>query len=199
MGKLIADQSVSLDGFSAGPNLAMGNGLGDGGEQLHDWMFSGGASTGRDGVAIEDPQALLAGAGAVVVGRRMFDFGEEPWGDPPPFHNNPVFVVTHRPHAPIPMQGGTSYTFVTDGLEAAIARARDAAGDRKVVVLGGAEIIRECISGGLLDELRLHVVHIVLGGGTALLAGLDPSRVSLERIGLIDADGVTHMTFRLAR
>jgi dihydrofolate reductase len=129
----------------------------------------------------------------------MFDLGEEPWGDPPPFHNNPVFVVTHRPHAPIAKQGGTTYTFVTEGLEAALARARDAAGDRNVAVLGGAEIIQQCIRGGLLDELRLDVVHIVLGGGTAFFGGLDPSDVALERIGLIDADGATHLTFRLAR
>jgi dihydrofolate reductase len=196
VGKVVADQSVSLDGFSAGPNLGMGNGMGDGGERLHDWMGSEAGRTERDGAAVED---IFAGAGAVVVGRRMFDLGEEPWGDPPPFHNNPVFVVTHRPHAPIAKQGGTTYTFVTDGLEAALARARVAAGDRNVVVLGGAEIIRQCIRGGLLDELRLHVVHTVLGGGTALFAGLDPTGVALERVGLIDAEGATHVTFRLAR
>ena len=199
MSKVIADQSVSLDAFSAGPNVGMGNGMGDGGEELHTWMFSEGGRTGRDGAAIEGPQELLAGAGAGVVGRRMFDLGEEPWGDPPPFHNNPVFVVTHRPHPPIPKRGGTTYSFVTDGLEAALAKARQAAGDRNVAVLGGADIIRQCIQGGLLDELRLHVVHIVLGGGTALFGGLGPAEVALERIGLIDADGATHLTFRLAR
>ncbi len=146
------------------------------------------------GTVIADQSVSLDG---FVVGRRMFDLGEEPWGDPPPFHNNPVFVVTHRPHAPIAKQGGTTYTFVTDGLEAALARARDAAGDRNVTVAGGAEIIRQCIRGGLLDELRLHVVHTVLGGGTALFGGLDPAGVALERIGLIDADGATHLTFRV--
>jgi dihydrofolate reductase len=195
--KVIADQSVSLDGFSAGPNVGMGNGMGDGGEALHTWIFSEGGRTGRDGAAIEGPQELLAGAGAVVVGRRIFDLGEQPWGDPPPFHNKPVFVVTHRPHAPIAKQGGTTYTFVTDGLEAALGQAGDAAGDQDVAVLGGAEIIRQCIRGGLLDELRLHVVHIVIGGGVALFGGLDPADVALERIALIDADGATHFTFRL--
>jgi dihydrofolate reductase len=199
VGKVIADQSVSLDGFSAGPNVGMGNGMGDGGEGLHTWIFSAGGRTGRDGAAVEGPQELLAGAGSVVVGRRMFDLGEEPWGDPPPFQNNPVFVVTRRPHAPIAKQGGTTYTFVTDGLEAALRRARAAAGDRDVAVLGGAEIIRQCIRDGLLDELRLHVVHSLLGGGTALFGGLDPADVALERIGLVDADGATHLTFRLAR
>jgi dihydrofolate reductase len=199
VGKVIADQSISLDGFSAGPNVAMTNGMGDGGEDLHTWVFSEHGRTGRDGAAIEGPQELLSGAGAVVVGRRMFDLGEEPWGDPPPFHDNPVFVVTHRPHPPIAKQGGTIYTFVTDGLDTALAQARAAAGHRTVAVLGGAEIIRQCIRGGLLDELRLHIVHIVLGGGTPLFAGLAPSEVALERIGLSDADGATHLTFRLPR
>jgi len=197
MGKVIADISVSLDGFSAGPNVAMENPMGDGGEGLHTWMGSEAGRTGRDGTAVEGPQELLAGAGAVVVGRRMFDLGEEPWGDPPPFHDNPVFVVTHRAHAPIVKLGGTTYTFVTEGLEAALARARDAAGDRDVAVLGGAAIIQQCIRGGLLDELRLHVVHTLLGGGMALFGGLDPAGVALERIGLIDADGATHLTFRV--
>ncbi len=199
MGRVIADISVSLDGFSAGPNVAMENPMGDGGEGLHTWMETEAGRAGRGGAAVEGPQALLAGAGAVVVGRRMFDLGEEPWGDPPPFHNNPVFVVTHRAHPPIAKQGGTTYTFVTDGLEAALARARDAAGDRNVAVLGGPEVIQQCIRGGLLGELRLHIVHTLLGGGTALFAGLDPAGVALERIGLIDADGATHLTFRLAR
>src|SRR3989442_497754 len=150
----------------------MGNGMGDGGEELHTWMFAEGRPTVRDGATIEGPQELLAGAGSVVVGRRMFDLGEEPWGDPPPFHNNPVFVVTHRPDTPIAKQGRTTYTFVTDGVEAALARARDAAGDRDVAVLGGAEVIRQCIRGGLLDQLRLHLLHIVLGGGPALFGRL---------------------------
>ena len=197
MGKVIADISVSLDGFSAGPNVTMENPMGDGGEGLHTWMESEGGRAGSGGTAVEGPQELLGGAGAVVVGRRMFDLGKEPWGDPPPFHGNPVFVVTHRAHAPIDMQGGTTYTFVTEGLEAALARARDAAGDRDVAVLGGPEILQQCIQGGLLHELRLHVVHTLLGGGTALFAGLDPAGVALERIGLIDAEGVTHLTFRV--
>ena len=173
MGRVIADQSVSLDGFSAGPNVRIGNGMGDGGEELHDWMWSEAGRTGRDGTAVEGPQELLAGAGAVVVGRRMFDLGEEPWGDPPPFHNNPVFVVTHRPKAPVVKQGGTTYTFVTDGLDATLARAREAAGGRDVVVLGGAAVIQQCLKGGLLDELYIHLVHVLLGGGTRLFGDLD--------------------------
>ena len=195
MGKVILDQSVSLDGFSAGPNVGVGNPMGDGGEALHAWMWSEGGRTGSGGEVLED---LFAGAGAVVVGRRMFDFGEEPWGDDPPFHR-PVFVVTHRPKATVEKQGGTTYTFVTDGLEGALARARATAGERDVVVLGGAAVIQQCIRAGLLDELRLHIAHTLLGGGTSLFAGLDAASVSLERTDLIGAEGVTHLSFRVER
>jgi dihydrofolate reductase len=199
VGRVIADQSVSLDGFSAGPNVRIGNGMGDGGEELHDWMWSEAGRTGRDGTAVEGPQELLAGAGAVVVGRRMFDLGEEPWGDPPPFHNNPVFVVTHRPKAPVVKQGGTTYTFVTDGLDGTLARAREAAGGRDVVVLGGADVIQQCLKGGLLDELHIHLVHVLLGGGTRLFGDLDAASATFERERVIDAEGVTHLRFRLAK
>jgi dihydrofolate reductase len=197
MGKVIADHSVSLDGFGAGPNVAMDNPMGDGGEGLHEWMWSEAGRTGRDGTMVDGPQELLAGAGAIVVGRRMFDLGEEPWGDPPPFHDNPVFVVTHRAHAPIVKQGGTTYTFVTDGLHATLARAREAARGRDVVVLGGADVIRQCLKGGLLDELQLHVVHVLLGGGTRLFGDMDAASAAFERTRVIDADGVTHLRFRL--
>src|ERR687885_435678 len=119
MGKVIADQSMSLDGFSTGPNVGMGNGMGDGGEQLHDWMFSEGDGAGINaGVREATPFNLLQRSGAVVVGRRMFDLGVEPWGENPPFHQ-PVFVVTHRGTDPIVKEGGTTYTFVTGGVAAA--------------------------------------------------------------------------------
>src|SRR5512133_3171280 len=199
MGRVIGDQSVSLDGFSTGPEVGTDNPMGLGGEGLHTWIWSEVERTGRDGTAVEGPQELLAGAGAGVVGRRMFDLGEEPWGDPPPFHGNTVFIITHRAHAPIVKQGGTTYTFVTEGLEAALARARDTAGDRDVAVLGGADIIQQCIRGGLLDELRLHIVHTVLDGGTSLFGGLSQAGISFARTRLIDAEGVTHLTFRVER
>jgi dihydrofolate reductase len=130
----------------SGPNVGIGNPLGDGGERLHAWMWREEGRTGRGGEVLED---LFASAGAVLMGRRMFDLGEEPWGDDPPFHR-PVFVVTHRAKATVVKQGGTTYTFVTDGLEG---------GDRDVVVLGGAAVIQQCIRVGLLDELRLHIAH----------------------------------------
>ena len=155
MGRVIADQSVSLDGFSAGPTVRIGNGMGDG--------------------------------------------GEEPWGDPPPFHNNPVFVVTHRPKAPVVKQGGTTYTFVTDGLDATLARAREAAGGRDVVVLGGADVIRQCIKAGLPDELQIHLVHVLLGDGTRFFGDLDAASATFECNRVIDAEGVTHLRFRLVK
>lgn len=195
MGNVFADQSMSLDGFSAGPNVGMDNGMGDGGEALHEWMFHQGGKTGHRGEALED---LFGSTGAVVVGRRTFDLGEKPWGDDPVFHR-PVFVVTHRPKATVTKQGGTSYTFVTDGLEAAIAQAHAAAGDRDVLVLGGATIIQECLRAGLLNELRLHVAHLVLGAGTSLFAGVDSATLALERTRLIDAEGVSHFSFRVGK
>jgi dihydrofolate reductase len=195
VGSVIADQSVSLDGFSAGPNVRIGNGMGDGGEQLHEWMSREGGRTGRGGEVLED---LFESAGAVVVGRRMFDLGEEPWGDDPPFHR-PVFVLTHRPKAPVVKQGGTTYTFVTDGLDATLARAREAAGGRDVVVLGGADVIQQCLKGGLLDEFHIHLAHVLLGGGTRLFGDLEAASATFERTRVIDAEGVTHLRFRLVK
>jgi dihydrofolate reductase len=182
---------MSLDGFSAGPNVGMDNGMGDGGERLHEWQF-------REGVRPRVLEELFgSNTGAVVVGRRTFDLGEKPWGDNPPFHR-PVFVVTHRPKATVTKEGGTTYTFVTGGVEHAIDQARTTAGDRDVVVLGGATIIQQCIRAGLVDELRLHLAHILLGAGTSFFAGLDPTTVALERRQLLDTDaGVTHLTFQV--
>lgn len=193
MPKVFADHSMSLDGFSAGPNIGMDNGMGEGGEALHEWMFHDGGKSGHRGEALED---LFGSTGAVVVGRHTFDLGERPWGENPPFHR-PVFVVTHRPKAVVTKQGGTTYTFVTDGLEAAVAQGRAAAGDRDVVVLGGASIIQQCLGAGLLSELRLHVAHILLGAGTSLFGGVNPAAFALERTRLIDAEGVSHLTFRV--
>src|ERR671933_1056399 len=197
MWKVIADQSMSLDGFSTGPNVGVGNGMGDGGEQLHDWMFSEGDGAAINaGVREDTPFNLLRRSGAVVVGRRMFDLGVEPWGENPPFHQ-PVFVVTHRATAPIVKEGGTTYTFVTGGVAAALARAKEAAGGKDVAVLGGADVIRQCAEAGLLEELRLHLAHVLLGDGTRLFDRIDPTRATLARARVVDAPGVTHVTFRL--
>ena len=190
MGRVFADQSISLDGFSAGPNVGASNPMGDGGEELHAWQFRGGRRR-------EVLDALFgAGTGAVVVGRRTFDLGERFWGDEPPFHL-PVFVVTHRPEAPVTKRGGTTYTFVTGGVEPALAQARATAGERDVVVLGGAAVVQQCLRAGVLDELRLHLAHILLGGGTPFFGGLDPARLAFERTRVVDEEGVTHLDLRV--
>jgi dihydrofolate reductase len=147
MAKVTSEISMSLDGFITGPNVSVGNGMGDDGDRLHDWRFD--AKTETD-VAIVDE--IYESTGAVLIGKRMFDVGFEPWGDPPPF-GMPVFVVTHEEREPLPMQGGTTYTFVTDGIEAALELARAAAGDKNVGIWGGANIIREYLRAGLLDEI----------------------------------------------
>jgi dihydrofolate reductase len=198
MGKVIADQSISLDGFSAGPNVAVGNGMGDGGDALHAWMgWEDGGPAARAGGADDlSPFALLQRSGAVVVGRRMFDVGEGPWGDDPPFHQ-PVFVVTHRAQAPIVKEGGTTYTFVTSGVGAALAQAQEAAGGKDVAVLGGADVIRQLAEAGLLDELWLHLAPILLGDGTRLFERMDPQRVTLARTHVVAAPGVTHFRFQV--
>jgi dihydrofolate reductase len=194
--KVIADQSMSLDGFSTGPNVGMENGMGDRGDRLHEWMgWEDGGPAARAGLDDElTPFDLLKRSGAVVVGRRTFDVGEEPWGDDPPFHQ-PVFVVTNRPKAPIVKKGGTTYTFVTGGIAAALALAKEAAGGRDVTVLGGADVIRQFAEAGLLDELQLHLAHVLLGDGTRLFDGIDPKRVTLKRTRVVDAPCATHLTF----
>ena len=136
MAKVTSEISMSLDGFITGPNVRVGNGMGDDGDRLHDWRFN--AKTETDAAIVDE---VYESTGAVLIGKRMFDVGFEPWGDPPPF-GMPVFVVTHEERAPLPMQGGTTYTFVADGIEAALELARAAAGDKNVGIWGGANIIR---------------------------------------------------------
>jgi dihydrofolate reductase len=195
MGRVFAELSVSLDGFIAGPNVRVGNGMGDGGERLHEWMFPADGSRGRIDEAREE---MFGTSGGVLMGRRMFDVGEKPWGENPPFHM-PVFVVTHRAGDPLVKQGGTTYHFVTGGIDPALERATAAAGDRDVVLLGGADVIRQFVSAGLVDELRIHLVSVLLGDGTRLFEGMGPEHIELECTRVIGEPGVTHLTFRVAK
>jgi dihydrofolate reductase len=213
MSQVIVDLSMSLDGFVAGPGPTLEEPLGAGGEQLHEWAFAalswreqhglGGGEASVDSDVIEESRRA---AGATVMGRRMFSGGEGPWeddptrngwwGDEPPFHQ-PVFVLTHHAREPLPMEGGTTFTFVTDGIEAAIAQARAAAGDAGVHVAGGGEAVREALRAGLVDELQLHVVPILLGAGTRLLDGVP---AGLERTRVLESPtGVTHLRYRVTR
>jgi dihydrofolate reductase len=129
------------------------------------------------------------------MGRRTFDVGVGPWGDNPTFHA-PCFVVAHHPHEPVIREGGTTYSFVTDGIESALERARAAAGDKDVIVMGGASIAQQCIKARLLDEIRLHLVPLLLGEGTRLFDRLGTDPIELETTQVIDAPGVTHFRFR---
>jgi dihydrofolate reductase len=161
MGIVYFELSMSLDGFTTGPNVSDDNLMGDGGEGLHDWMFEG--KTGEDS---------------------------------PTFHA-PVFVVTNRPHDPIAKDGWTTYHFVTGGLEAAFEWARSAAGDKDIAIVGGADIVRQCLNAGLVDEARLHVIPIVLGGGRRLFDGVDAGDLQFAMTRAVAADGVAHLTLRV--
>jgi dihydrofolate reductase len=168
--------------------VRVGNGLGDGGERLHDWMFD--AKTDEDA---EIFTAIKAPLGSVIVGKRMFEVGFEPWGDPPPF-GMPVMVVTHEKRAPLPMRGGTTYFFVS-GIEAALEQARAAAGGKDVGVWGGGNIISQYLKAGLLDEMHLHVAPMLLGDGVRLFQSLQPGTIELRRQSAVETPAATH--FRL--
>ncbi|HEX2393641.1 MAG TPA: dihydrofolate reductase family protein [Solirubrobacterales bacterium] len=210
MPRLRCQIAISLDGYVAGPNQGEEHPLGEGGEQLHEWIVNLAAwraSHGREGGEVNASTPVVEAAtrnlGAVLMGRNMFGpvrgpWGEDPWqgwwGEEPPFHL-PVFVLTHHARPPLTL-GDTTFHFVTEGLETAVQRAREAAGDRDVSVGGGGETVRQCIAAGLLDELTLNVVPILLGGGARLFDGLGPE-VSLEQVRAVEAPGVTHLTYRL--
>ena len=193
MGKVTCEISTSLDGFITGPDVRVGNGMGDDGDRLHDWMFD--AKTEADDAIVEEK---FASTGAIVIGKRMFDVGFETWGDPPPF-GMPVFVVTHEEREPLPMQGGTTYTFVADGTEAALGLARAAADDKNVGVWGGANIIREYLRAGLLDEMQIHLIPILLGDGIRLFEDLGPERIELRRTSSIETPSATHFRFEVVK
>ena len=212
MAKVRFDISVSLDGFVAGPNPTEEIPLGEGGEQLHEWALAleawrkpHGQEGGEVNASTEVMEASRANVGATVMGRNMFGgegpWGDDPWqgwwGDDPPFHM-PVFVVTHHARETEEKQGGTTYTFVTEGVEAALEQAREAAGGKDVAIAGGASIAQQYLRAGLLDELTLHVVPVLLGGGTRLFDNLEGAQVGLEQTRVVDAPGVTHITYRVA-
>jgi dihydrofolate reductase len=215
MSRLTLDISMSLDGFIAGPNQSLEHPLGEGGERLHEWAIrlaswrerhdlSGGETNPDDEVVAES----LRANGAVVMGRRMFSGGEGPWeddpradgwwGDEPPFRV-PVFVLTNHPRETVTKQGGTSFTFVTDGIDAALEQARAAAGDKDVSLAGGASVVQQYLKAGLLDELQIHLVPVLLGGGVSNFDRLGTDPVELESTRVIESPAVTHLRFRVVR
>jgi dihydrofolate reductase len=201
--------SISLDGFVAGPDQSPENPLGLGGMRLHEWAFATrawraghGQEGGVEGIDSEVVAKATENVGASIMGRKMFGGGEGPWdeswtgwwGDAPPFHT-PVFVLTHHPRKPLQMDGGTTFTFVTDGVDSALAQAREAAGERDVTVPGGANAIQQFLAAGLLEELQLHVVPVLLGAGERLLENVgDPRLTPLE---VLASPAVTHVTYRV--
>jgi dihydrofolate reductase len=213
MSKLRCQISVSLDGFVAGPNQSLENPLGEGGMRLHEWVFPLAAwrqSHGQEGGEVNESNRIVEDSvenvGAAVMGRNMFGPpGGGPWGDEqwtgwwdedPPYHY-PVFILTHHPRDPLVMKGGTTFHFVTDGIESALEQARDAAGGKDVVLWGGAQVINQYLAAGLLNELELHVVPVVLGDGARLFDNLGDAEVKLEQLWAIEAPGVTHLTYRV--
>jgi dihydrofolate reductase len=211
VGSVRCQISISLDGFFAGPEQSPENPLGIGGMRLHDWAVATrawNAQHGRDGgepgVDSDVAERASEGVGAYIMGRRMFGGGEGAWDlewtgwwdREPPFHV-PVFVLTHHEREPLPMQGGTTFEFVTEGVEAALARAREAAGDGDVMIAGGGSAIQQYLRAGLLDELQLHIAPVLLGDGERLLENVgDPV---LEPVEVLGSPAVTHITYRVGR
>jgi dihydrofolate reductase len=191
MSKVGLDVSMSLDGFIAGPNVREAEPMGDGGERLHEWMFRKGPDAEIEiEIDLGVRREFDATVGATVIGRRTFDLGVGPWGGTP-WPGMPSFVVTHRTQPDLLGRNGGLFAF--DGLEAAARRARQAAGHTNVLVLG-ADVARQLLRAGLLDEVRIHLVPLLLGGGTRLFDG---ERAELIPEGKPVTGTVTHLRFRV--
>jgi dihydrofolate reductase len=214
MAKTKVHITSSLDGFVAGPNQSEEEPLGEGGEELHEWMIklkawreSHGMEGGDENASSEFVADLEKEFGAVIMGRNMFGpIGGGPWkddswkgwwGDNPPYHS-PVYVLTHHEREPVEMQGGTTFYFVTDGIESAHAKAQEAAGDQDVLVTGGASAVNQFLAAGLIDEITINVVPQLLGSGERLLEGVGPD-IKLEQLRAVEAPGVAHLSYRVVK
>ena len=211
MSELRFNIAMSLDCFVAGPRQSEQDPLGVGGEQLHKWLFPLAAfreTHGEEGGDVNASTPVVErwteNIGAGVMGRNMFGggpgpWGEDPWtgwwGDDPPFHH-PVFVLTHHPREPLELQGGTTFHFVTDGIESALDQARESAGGKDVSLAGGASVAQQYLAAGLVDEIGISLVPVLLGDGARLFDNLGDAAIELEQVRAIDAPGVTHLTYR---
>ncbi len=185
MSTVVIDMSMSLDGYIAAPNDVPGQGLGEDGMRLHNWAF-------------DDPSVfekvygnLLEETGAVIMGRRSYDNSIQEWGGQGPLGDVPCFVVTHRAFEP----ASPVFTVVTDGIEQALVKAREAAGDKRIGLMG-ANLDQQYLAAGLVDEIRIHLINVLLGGGRRLFDQL-PERVELEQAGVSETDGATHIAYRV--
>jgi dihydrofolate reductase len=213
MSNVRAHISVSADGYVAGPNQSKDNPLGEGGEELHDWVIELKAwrePHGREGGEVNASTPVVeensANIGAEIMGRGKFGppdggpWADDPWpgwwGEDPPFHM-PVFVVTNHEREPLTLSD-TTFTFVTDGIEAALEQAKEAAGEQDVLIGGGADIINQYLAAGLVDEIEVHVAPLILGGGARLFDDVGPD-LKLEQLRAVEAPGVAHLKYRVVK
>jgi dihydrofolate reductase len=212
MSKLRLQVAMSLDGFVAGPEQSEENPLGIGGMQLHEWAVrleafrrQHGEEGGDVNASTPVVEGMFENVGATVMGRNMFGGGPGPWGDDPwpgwwgenPPYHHPVFVLTHHPREPLELEGGTTFHFMTDGIESALEQAKAAAGGKDVSLGGGARAVQQYLAAGLLDEMLISIVPVFLGGGSRLFDGLGDPPPKLEQIEAIEAPGVAHVRYRV--
>ncbi len=190
MSKTIVDLSMSLDGFTSGPSISLELPMGNGGERLHEWLFN--SKTDIDKKILEE---LVETSGAVILGRRTYDVGiGEPWGGVSPF-SVPAFVVSNgRPEKMV-----DGFSFINDGIESALNRAKSIAGNKNVWIMGGANLAGQYIKDKLIDELHIHLVSMILGAGNRLFEKTGPSVIELEKIKSIESTGVTHLEYRIVK
>ena len=210
MSKLKVNITMSLDGFVAGPDQSESDPLGVGGEQLHEWLVSlktfretHGGEGGEVNASTPIAEEILGNVGATIMGRNMFGGGPGPWGDDhwtgfwgddPPYHH-PVFVLTRYEREPLEMEGGTTFHFVTDGIESALEQARAAAGEKDVSIGGGANVVQQYLAAGLLDEILVSIRPIFLGAGARLFDNLGEPPPKLRQVQAVEAPGVTHIRY----
>ena len=204
MSKTKLSMSISLDGYVAGPGQDEDDPLGRGGEDLHGWMFGSNAEHPANAQVREE---ILAGMGATIMGRNMFgpvrgEWGDSEWagwwGDEPPYHC-PVFVLTHHGREPVEMKGGTTFHFVTGGIEAAHEEAKAVAADEDISIAGGASCARQYLAAGLIDEIDLQIAPLLLGDGERLFEGFEPGQLNLEVTRVLEAPGATHISYSVGR
>ena len=210
VGQVKTSITMSLDGFLAGPNQSERDPLGIGGERLHEWLVSlrafretHGEQGGDVNTSTPIAEGILGNVGATIMGRNMFGGGPGPWGDDswrgywgdnPPYHHR-VFVLTRHPRGALELEGGTTFHFVTEGIESALEQARAAAGERDVSIGGGASAVQQYLAAGLLDELLLSIVPVLLGGGARLFEELGEPKPKLRQVEAVPAPGVTHIRY----